>query len=46
MSIILVTILAADELFFYFRVFTPHSVLSKARSNVMVRSKSGKLPGD
>ena len=36
LSIILVTILAADELFFYFFVFTPHSALSTARSNDMV----------
>jgi 4-amino-4-deoxy-L-arabinose transferase-like glycosyltransferase len=32
-SIILMTVLAADELNFYFRVYTPHSVISMARSN-------------
>jgi 4-amino-4-deoxy-L-arabinose transferase-like glycosyltransferase len=33
LSIILVAILAVDELNFYFRVYTPHSVISQARSN-------------
>lgn len=32
-SIILVIILAVDELNFYFRIYTPHSVISLAREN-------------
>jgi len=36
LSIVLVTVLAADELFFYFFVFTPHSAISTARSNDVV----------
>jgi 4-amino-4-deoxy-L-arabinose transferase-like glycosyltransferase len=35
-SILLVTILAVDELNFYFRVYTPQSVISEARSNGVV----------
>jgi hypothetical protein len=35
-SIILVTILSLSELNFYFRVFTPHSLISEAHSNGMV----------
>jgi hypothetical protein len=35
-SIILVAVLAIDELNFYFRVYTPHSVISMARSNDVV----------
>ena len=35
-SIVLVAILAVDELFFYFYKFTPHSVISTARSNGVI----------
>ncbi len=35
-SIILVAVLAADELNFYFRVYTPHSVISDAHANDVV----------
>jgi 4-amino-4-deoxy-L-arabinose transferase-like glycosyltransferase len=36
LSVLLVTILAVDELYFYFYRYTPHSVLSEARSNPVV----------
>jgi hypothetical protein len=35
-SFILIAILAADELYFYFRVYTPHSSISLARSNGVI----------
>ncbi|MGA2504851.1 MAG: glycosyltransferase family 39 protein [Anaerolineales bacterium] len=35
-SIILIMILAVEELNFYFRVYTPHSVISLARSNGVI----------
>jgi 4-amino-4-deoxy-L-arabinose transferase-like glycosyltransferase len=35
-SIFLVAVLALDELYFYFGVYTPHSVLSMAQSNDVV----------
>jgi 4-amino-4-deoxy-L-arabinose transferase-like glycosyltransferase len=36
LSFLLVTILAVDELYFYFYKYTPHSVMSEARSNPVV----------
>ncbi len=49
-SIILVTILALDELYFYFRVYTPNFVLSDARGNGEVAQSLadflGKRPKD
>ena len=36
LSAILLVVLAADELNFYFRVFTPHSTISEARSNGVI----------
>jgi hypothetical protein len=34
--LVLVAILAIDELYFYFYIFTPHSAISTARSNGVI----------